>query len=48
MFVRRYVHIPSRVDPDRLIEQNKRRIMQLQMVHNREQGPMAALEKGAN
>ena len=32
----RFVHIPSKVDPTRIVEQNKRRIAQVMLVHNRE------------
>ena len=32
----RFVHIPSKVDPTRIVEQNRRRIAQVMLVHNRE------------
>ena len=32
----RFVHIPSKVDPTRIVEQNRRRIAQLTLMHNRE------------
>lgn len=43
----RYVHVPSKVDPSRIVEQNKRRIAQLRLLHNRELGSLPALPKGS-
>ena len=42
----RFVHIPSKVDPTRIVEQNKRRVAQLKLLHNREMGQLTAIKKG--
>lgn len=43
----RYVHVPSRVDPMRAVEQKKKHVAQLQLIHKRELGQLPALKKGS-
>ena len=42
----RFVHIPSKVDPTRIMEQNKKRVAQLKLLHNREMGQLSTIKKG--
>jgi len=42
----RFVHIPSKVDPTTIVENNKKRIAQLKILHNREAIQAPAMPKG--
>lgn len=42
----RFVHIPSKVDPTTIVENHKKRIAQLKILHNREMKHVPALPKG--
>ena len=43
----RFIHIPGKVDPTTIVENNKKRIAQLRILHNREAAQVPAMEKGS-
>ncbi len=43
----RFIHIPSKVDPTTVVENNKKRIAQLRILHNREAMQVPAMAKGS-